>query len=237
MTLLVGDGRSQELFPNRPITVVSPWGPGMSDTITRVVCKAAEKELGQPIIVENKPGAGGTIGVSYALKAKPDGYTLGLPMTSAYIIQPQMRQLSYNPLTDAVDITTIFRYNFGLAVRTDAPWKNFEELIAYARNNPGKFTYACAGVGVGQHICMERVAMQEKIKWTQVPFKSGVEAVAACLGGHTDAVVQGSVDEIPHIKAGKLKLLLTLDDKRWPGFPAVATSSVVFSFSWASFSF
>jgi tripartite-type tricarboxylate transporter receptor subunit TctC len=193
----------------------------MSDTITRVVCKAAEKELGQPIIVENKPGAGGTIGVSYALKAKPDGYTLGLPMTSAYIIQPQMRQLSYNPLTDAVDITTIFRYNFGLAVRTDAPWKNFEELIAYARNNPGKFTYACAGVGVGQHICMERVAMQEKIKWTQVPFKSGVEAVAACLGGHTDAVVQGSVDEIPHIKAGKLKLLLTLDDKRWPGFPAV----------------
>jgi tripartite-type tricarboxylate transporter receptor subunit TctC len=221
--LLSGVSPAAEVYPSRPITVVNTWGPGMSDTIARIICRAAEKELGQPIIVENKPGAGGAIGMNYVLKAKPDGYTLGVPMTSAYVIHPHIRKLQYNPLTDTVDITTIFKYNFGIAVKADAPWNTYEDVIAYARNNPGKFTYSTAGVGVTQHICMEQIAMKEGIKWTQVPFKSGSEAVVACLGGTANAVVQGSVDEIPHLQAGKLKLLLTLEDKRWRDFPDVPT--------------
>lgn len=220
MALLAREGLAQEAYPNRPITVIDPWGPGMSNTIARLVCKGAEKELGQPIIIESKPGAGGSIAMNYILKSKPDGYTLGTPMTSAYIIHPHLRQVQYNPF-DSVDITTIFKYPIGLAVRIDAPWKSFEEVIAYARKNPGKFTYSTAGVGVVQHIAMEQMAMQEKIIWTQIPFKSGGEAVAACLGGHSDAVVQGPMDELPHVKAGKLKLLLTLDDNRWPDYPDV----------------
>jgi tripartite-type tricarboxylate transporter receptor subunit TctC len=218
--LLAGDGLAQEPYPNRPITVIDPWGPGMSNTIARFVCKAAEKELGQAMIIESKPGAGGSIAMNYILKARPDGYTLGTPMTSAYIIHPHLRQVQYNPF-DSVDITTIFKYPIGLAVRIDAPWKTFEEILAYARKNPGKFTYSTAGVGVVQHIVMEQIAMQETIKWTQIPFKSGGEAVAACLGGHTDAVAQGPVDELPHLNAGKLKLLLTLGDSRWPDYPDI----------------
>ena len=216
-------GFAQGTYPDRPITVINTWGAGMSDTVARIICRIAEKDLGQPVIVENKPGAGGAIGANYALKAKPDGYTLGVPMTSAYIILPHIRNLQYNPLTDAVDITTIFKYNFGLAVKADAPWKSFEEVIDYARKNPGKFTYATAGVGVTQHITMEQMAMKLGIKWTQVPFKSGSEAVVACLGGNTDAVVQGSVDELPHVGVGKLRILLTLEDKRWPDLPNVPT--------------
>ena len=216
-------GSAQGTYPDRPITVINTWGAGMSDTVARIICRIAEKDLGQPVIVENKPGAGGAIGANYALKAKPDGYTLGVPMSSAYIVLPHIRNLQYNPLTDAVDITTIFKYNFGLAVKADAPWKSFEEVIDYARKNPGKFTYATAGVGVTQHITMEQMAMKLGIKWTQVPFKSGSEAVVACLGGNTDAVVQGSVDELPHVGVGKLRILLTLEDKRWPDLPNVPT--------------
>ncbi len=223
MALLAENGLGQEIYPSRPITVVVPWGPGMSDTVARVLCKAAEKELGQPVIVENKPGAGGSLGVNYVLKSKPDGYTLGQPMTSAYIVHPHLRKLPYNPLTNTIDILPIYKYPIGLAVRADAPWNSYEDLIAYAKKNPSKFTYGCAGVGVIQHITMERLAMKEGIKWTMIPFKTVPESIAGVLGGHVHAVVQGPVDELPHLKAGKLKLLLSLADTRWPDYPNVPT--------------
>jgi len=222
--LVVENALAQEAYPTRPIKVVCPWAPGMSDTIARVVCKAAERELGQPIIVENKPGAGGSLGVNYAFKSEPDGYTLGLPMTSAYLVHPHLRKLAYDPLTCSVDITTIFKYSFGLAVRADAPWNSYEDVIAYAKKNPGKFTYGLGGgIGSTQHICMERIAMKEGIKWTIIPFKGDGESVSAVLGGHVNSVAQGPLAELPHLKAGKLKLLFTLDDKRWPDYPNVPT--------------
>ena len=225
MVLFLGEnGFAQEPYPSRPVTVVIPWGAGgMADAIMRILCKSAEKEMGQPIVALNKPGAGGTIGVNFALKAKPDGYTIGAPVTSAYIVQPHTQAIAYNPLTDPVDITTVYKYNFGLAVKPDAPWNTFEDVIRYSKKNPGKFRYASAGVGTTQHICMERIAIKEGIEWTHVPFKSGAEAVVACLGGHTDAVAQGSADMVAHFKAGKLKIVVVLDNKRWPSFPNVPT--------------
>ncbi len=221
MCLVVKDGLSAEQYPTKPVTVVVTWGPGMSDTISRSICKAAEKYLGQPIIVVNKPGAAGTIGMNYIAKAKPDGYTLGVPVSSAYVIHPHRRKVAYNAFTDIIDIATIFKYNFALAVRADAPWNTFEEVVEYARKNPYRFTYGGAGVGVPQHITMEQIAMKEGVKFTYVPFQTGPKATAACLGGHTSAVAQGSVNLLPHLEAGKLKLLLTLDDRRWPAFPNV----------------
>jgi tripartite-type tricarboxylate transporter receptor subunit TctC len=99
-SLLIRNAISQELYPNRPVTLVVPWGRGgTSDTVTRVFAKVAEKELGQPIIVENKPGAGGSIGVNYVLKSKPDGYTLGVPQTSSYIIHLHIKKVPFDPLT------------------------------------------------------------------------------------------------------------------------------------------
>jgi tripartite-type tricarboxylate transporter receptor subunit TctC len=116
-----------------------------------------------------------------------------------------------------------FKYTHALCVRSDAPWNTFEEVVAYARKNPRKFTYGVAGVGVTQHIAMERIAIKEKVKFSMVPFKSGAEPVIACLGGHVNGVAQGPADVVPQIEAGKLKLLLSLSDQRFPIAPKAPT--------------
>jgi tripartite-type tricarboxylate transporter receptor subunit TctC len=207
-------------FPSKPITMIVWSTAGMADTLSRVLANNAGKELGQPMLVENKPGAHGAIGINQILRSKPDGYTLGMVVTSNLIIDPHVQDLPYD-IRSATDILAVCRYNFGLAVKADAPWNTFEELLAYAKKNPGKFTYATTGVGSSQHIAMEQIAMKEGIKWTHIPFKSGGAATIACLGGSTDAVVQGSVDILPHLRAGKFKMLVSLDGSRWPDFPNV----------------
>ena len=214
---------SQDTYPDRPISMVVWSTAGMGDTVTRTLCQSVEKILGQPVVIETKPGAAGAIAINYALKAKPDGYTLCMTVTSNYIVAPHMKDVGYDVLKDVADIAAVCKYNFGLCVRADSPWNRYEDVLKYARENPGKFTYACAGVGTTQHIAMERIAAKEGITWTQVPFKSGGESVIACLGGHTDAVVQGSVDILPQIKAGKLKMLLSLDGDKWPDVPTAPT--------------
>jgi len=224
-------GLSQESFPTKPITVVIRSGAGgMADTMTRLVCKVAEKELGQPIVCENRTGAGGVVGTSYVLKSKPDGYTLGATTTGPYINSPHMEKIPYNPLTDVADILVYFKYTHALCVKTDAPWKTFEEVVDYARKNPGKFTYGAAGVGVTQHIVMERIAMKEGIKWSLVPYKSGTEPVVACLGGHINAVAQGPADVVQQIEAGKLRLLFALNDNRWAIAPKIPTVQEKYGF-------
>jgi tripartite-type tricarboxylate transporter receptor subunit TctC len=212
---------SQSSYPDRPITMIMWSTAGMGDVIRRAACAEAEKQLGQPIVIEYKTGASGTIEMAYIAKSKPDGYTLGGAVTSMLWIAPHMRHLTYNTLTDFTDIITVAMFNFGLAVRSDAPWNSYEELIAYARKNPGKIRYTTVGVGVTQHICMERIAAKEGIKWTLVPFKSIGECIIALLGGHVDAIAQGSVDIIPQLKAGKMKLLLVLNDSRWQAAPDI----------------
>jgi tripartite-type tricarboxylate transporter receptor subunit TctC len=194
---------------------------GLAETARRLVCSKAEKLLGQPIVIDYKMGASGVIALNYVAKSKPDGYTLGGTVTSTYLISPHMRALPYNVHTDFTDIITIAQYTFGLAVRADAPWKTYEDVIAYARKNPGKFTYSCIGVGVTQHLTMEQIARKEGIQWTLIPFKNSGECITAVLGGHADAVVQASIDIVPQIQAKKLKLLLSLNKLRWPDIPDV----------------
>jgi tripartite-type tricarboxylate transporter receptor subunit TctC len=219
------DGLAREPnFPVRPITMICGWGAGgMMDLSIRTLSKAAEKELGQPIIVENKTGAGGVIAQSYVCKSKPDGYTLGVTVTSTYILQPHIRKVSYDPLIDVTDVMAYARYVTGFCVRADAPWKSLEDVISFSRKNPSKFNFAHGGVGTTQHISMEWIALKEGIKWTQVPFKSGPEAVMAVLGGHTYSVTQGPADVLPYIKTGELKMLLALNENRWPEAPEVPT--------------
>jgi len=220
--LFANEGISQESYPNRPITMVCTYSAGgFIDNFSRFLSGIAEKELGQPIINTNRPGAMGTIGAAYVVNSKPDGYTIGVTSTSAYIVAPHMRKLPYNTFTDIVDITTYTSMDTGLVVRAEAPWNTYEDFLAYARKNPGKIKYACSGVGTIPHITMERIAMKEGVKWTLIPYKAAGEAVLSTLGGHTDAVVQGPPDELPHIQAGKLKMLLALNNSRWPELPNV----------------
>ena len=220
-TLLGRNGFSQSSYPDKPINMIFWTSSGLAETLRRVVCKVVEKEFNQPIIIDYKMGASGVIALNYVAKSKPDGYTLGGTVTSTYLISPHMRELPYNVFTDFTEIITIAKYTFGLAVRADAPWKTYEDVIAYAKKNPGKFTYSCIGVGVTQHLTMERMAQKEGIQWTLVPFKNSGECITAVLGGHSDAVVQASIDLVPQIQAGKLKLLLSLNDSRWPDVPDI----------------
>jgi tripartite-type tricarboxylate transporter receptor subunit TctC len=231
LALVPGASVAQQSFPTKPITLVIESGAGgMADVMTRAVAKIAEKDLGQPIVCENRPGGAMTIAKHNVLKAKPDGYTLGVATTATNINIPHMRELPYDVFQDQRDIAVYFKYTHALAVKADAPWKTFEEVVEYARRNPGKFTYATAGVGVTQHITMERIAMKEGIKVSMVPFKSGSEAALAALGGHTMAVAQGPADLVPHVQSGKLRLLLALNDNRWSVAPAVPTVQEKYGF-------
>jgi tripartite-type tricarboxylate transporter receptor subunit TctC len=222
---------AQGSFPSKPISIViSASAGGQNDVMTRALAKAAEKELRQPIICENRPGGSLTVGKNYVLKSKPDGYTVGAVTTATNIYQPHMQDLPFNVLTDQRDISVYFKYTHALCVKVDAPWKTFEDIIAYARQYPGKFTYGTAGVGTTQHIVMEQIALKEKIKWSMVPFKGGSDATLAALGGHTNGVAQGPADLVPQIQAGKLRIILALNDDRWPIAPNIPTVKEKYGF-------
>jgi tripartite-type tricarboxylate transporter receptor subunit TctC len=225
MVLFAGNGLCQSAYPNKPIMMVVQTNPGGTiDTLTRAISRIAEKELGQPLVIENKPGGANLIAVNYVVKSKPDGYTLGTTASLVLLNSPHMdNKMPFNVLTDLTDIMPFFKYTFGMCVRSDAPWNTFEELVDYARKNPGKVTYGNPGIGSTMHITMERIAMKEGIKWTAIPFKSDDESVLSCLGGHTNVVMSSSLLMSGHIKQGKLKLLLILDDTKWPEFPNAPT--------------
>ncbi len=217
-------GLSSEVYPARPVTIVCGYGAGsMHDVLMRTLSRAAEKELGQSIVNENRPGGSGIIAANYIAKAKPDGYTLGTSITGIFTIQPQMNTVPYDPFKDFVHIMTYAKFNNGVAVRPDAPWNTLDDVMDYVKKNPGKFTYGHPGFGMIPHLVMEYFAMKNGMKWQQVPFKSGAEAVTACLGGHIDAAVAGSADLIPNVKAGKLKLLFIISGDRWTQAPGIPT--------------
>jgi tripartite-type tricarboxylate transporter receptor subunit TctC len=224
---LVRPGRADG-FPARPITLIVPLAAGSSvDVILRALAAAAEKRLGQPIVVENRPGAGTTLAPSQmAAAAKPDGYTicqLGLPVLRA----PALRRTSYDPSADFTYIIGVVQLVFGLVVRRDAPWSTLGDLINAARRDPGKITYGTPGVGSDAHVAMELVARRQGIRWVHVPFATG--DLTALLGGHIHAVASGSV-WARQVNSGELRLLATFGARRtgyWPSIPTLAESADV----------
>ncbi|MFO1284421.1 MAG: tripartite tricarboxylate transporter substrate binding protein [Burkholderiales bacterium] len=223
-TLVAGNASAQEAYPARPVHVVVGATAGALDTMTRQLFGAVAKELAQSVVVENKPGAGQAVGYALVTKSKPDGYTLGVTTTSLMTNVPHMQKTNFDVLNDSVDIMAFCRYAQVLAVGAQTPWKTFEELLVWAKANPGKFRYAVSGPGVAMHIAMEQIAMQEGIQWIAIPFRGGgSDAVAAALGGHTEGVAQSPVETGEHIKAGKLRPLLVLTDSRVADFPEVPT--------------
>ena len=209
-------------FPTRPVTLIVPWPAGGSTDIgMRALAAATEKHLGQSIVIENKPGAAGTIGpANMAANAKPDGYTVAqLPIT--VFRMPFIQKTSFDPAKDFTYIIHVTGYTFGVVVKADAPWKTFQELLDYAKANPGKVNYGTPGAGSSLHITMEQIAKQKGIKWTQVPFKGVAESMNALLGGHID-VTADSTGWAGAVNAGQARLLVTWGAKRtknWPDVP------------------
>jgi tripartite-type tricarboxylate transporter receptor subunit TctC len=216
---------AQENYPDRPIQMVIGWTAGaQADVLLRMLGQGMSKELNnQPIIVVNKPGAAGLLGLIDVKNAKPDGYTLGFSVSSNYLIAPNLNKDAAGMLENSTQIACFFDYQFGLVVRADAPWKTWNEFKEYAKKNPGKVNYATSGVGTTQHIIFERIAEKEGIKWTHVAYKAGNETIQGLVGGHVDAAIQGPADVVALLRDGRLRMLLSLDDRRWDAFPTVPT--------------
>lgn len=213
---------AQDSYPNRSINLVVGWtAGGGADTMTRLLARVATKELGQSIVVQNKPGGASQLAATTVVNAQPDGYTLGLGSASFFLIAPNIRKLPYDPIRDGTQIVGFYTTHYGLVVAADSPWKTWKEFRAYAIQNPGKISYGTAGVGTMQHLVFERIARKDKIKWVHVPFKGANESITSLMGGHITAAIQGPTDVGALLQTGKLRMLLVLNDQRWEMAPDV----------------
>ena len=214
--------RAQDKYPNRPITLIAPWPTGgSSDAVMRAFADSAGRALGGTVIVENKPGAGGTLGAAAMVGARPDGYLLTQLPLGIYRI-PHMQKTSFDPVRDLTHIVCLTGYTFGLAARPDAPYKTLREMVEYARANPGKVNYGHTGTGTTPHLAIEEFAAKAGIVLQDIPYKGSAEILQAILGGHIP-LMSGTTEFAPHVKAGKLTLLATLGSQRNKAFPEVPT--------------
>jgi tripartite-type tricarboxylate transporter receptor subunit TctC len=221
--LLLGQSHAgAQDYPARPVVLVVPWpAGGTTDVGMRALASATEKYLNQKIVIENRPGAAGVLGPQQVASAAPDGYTLvQIPIT--VFRYPFMRKTTLDPEKDFTYIIGVSGYTFGVVVRGDAPWKTFQDFLAYAKANPGKVNYGTPGAGTTLHITMEQIAKQQGIKWTHVPFKGTPETTGALLGGHIDAVADAS-GWAPLVKSGQLRLLVIWNAARSKNFPDTPT--------------
>jgi len=210
-------------YPTKPINIWVSYAPGGSlDTVTRTICPIAAKILGQPIIVENKAGGGGTVALALLANAKPDGYTLASATDSAIVRQPQFQKVTYKPLKSFTPLIAYAAVQNGIVVRKDAPWNSLKELIAYAKANPGKVKYGTGGVGTGMHHAVVVLERQGNIKMIHVPYKGNADALTALMGGHLDFASAGP-ELYPFVRSGSLKLLAMTENKRHPSYPNVPT--------------
>lgn len=198
-------------FPNKSITMIVPFPPGgLADIVARPVAEAMSRELGQPVVIENKGGAGGGIGMGVAARAKPDGYTILMALSSLTVIPEADALLGRNPMFLLNDLRPIARYTADptvLAVRADAPWKTVKEFIEDARKRTGAINYGSSGNYGTMHVPMEILAQTAGVKMTHVPFTGAGPAIVAMLGGQIDAVSTGPATVLQHVKAGKIRVL------------------------------
>jgi tripartite-type tricarboxylate transporter receptor subunit TctC len=214
-------------FPSRPVTMVVPFPPGgIADITGRPLAASMSKVLGQPIVVENKAGAGGAVGHAFVAKAKPDGYTIMTALSSIVVI-PEADKVNGRPSTYQMsDFTSIALLSADptiLLVPANAPWKTLKELIDDARARPGKISYASSGVYGTIHTCFEMLAQAANVKLLHVPYKGGGPAMTALLAGETNLGAQSPGVSDPHIKAGKIRVLGSWAGARTASLPDVPT--------------
>ena len=212
--LAAASGAFAQSFPVKPVTLICPWPAGGStDLHLRKIAELASKRLGQTVIVENKPGGSGMNGpATMAKTARPDGYTVSQLTISAFRM-PYMQKVDWDPLEDFTYIVGLAGYTFGIVVRSDSPFKTFQDLIAYARANPGRLSYGTPGTGTSLHLAMEEIGAKAGVQFLHIPFKGYAEGATALLGGHIMAHVD-STGWAKQVDAGAMRLLATLGDKR-----------------------
>ena len=214
--------RAQD-YPNRSIRIIVPSAPGGgADSNSRTMAAAMSQILGQSIVVENKPGGSGIISDMAVVQSKPDGYTVLMEIFS-FAVNPALRKLPFDPVRDLAPVSQVLNMANVLVVPVSAPYQNLQEMLAYARANPGKLTYASYGNGGTAHLAGEMLARDAKIDWLHVPYKGGAPAVADLLAGQVSAYFANPISGIPFVKSGKLRALAVTSRKRLEVLPDVPT--------------
>ncbi|MGE5793867.1 MAG: tripartite tricarboxylate transporter substrate binding protein, partial [Bacteroidota bacterium] len=214
-------------YPNRPVTMIVPFPPGgIADITGRALAVSMAKHLGQPVVVENKAGAGGAVGHAFVAKAKPDGYTIMTALSSIVVI-PEADKVNGRPSTyqmsEFTPIALVSADPTILLVSVDSPWKTLKDLIDDAKARPGKISYASSGVYGTIHTCFEMLAQAANVKLLHVPYKGGGPAMTALLAGETNLGAQSPGVSNPHIKSGKIRVLGSWAGSRTAALPDVPT--------------
>lgn len=211
-------------YPGRPITLLCGLGAGgMVDVFMRVTAQAAGKILRQPVVVENRPGAGGVLGAQQVARMQSgDGYTL-IQSSVTVVRAPFMRPMEYDPIKDLTWIICLVSVPYVLAVRADSPYQSLRDLLADAKAKPQSVTYGSVGVGTGHHILGETMASRTGAQMIHVPYKGGAENMLALLGGQTSIAYESSA-AFPFVDSGKVRLLATFGSKRLARYPTVPTA-------------
>ena len=219
---LATTSKAQSAYPTRPITLICPWPPGGgADVQLRMLAKVMTISLGQPVVVENRPGATGSLGALALVQAKPDGYTIA-QSHNGVLRQPFIATTPYDPLKDFTYIIGVSDNPFGLVVREDSPIRNLEQFLQHARSNPGKVNIAVPGKGSPGHLVSDQIALQYDLKWTTVPYRGTANSMQALLAGEVDAAAE-STGWVPFVESAKMRLLAVFGRQRMKKFPAVPT--------------
>lgn len=227
LALAAGSALAQDAYPSRHITMIVPFPPGgVADLTGRPTAFAMEKVLKQRVIVENKAGAGGAIGMAYLANAKPDGYSIMMALSSISIIPEAEKLFDRKPTYQMNQFTPIALISADptvLVVRSDSPWKSVKDLVEDAKKRPAKITFSSSGIYGTLHMAMEMFAQAADVKLWHVPYTGGGPAMNALVGGHVDALASGPAAVIGQIRGGKLRALATWGDKRLAALPDVPT--------------
>ncbi|MBX3662222.1 MAG: tripartite tricarboxylate transporter substrate binding protein [Burkholderiales bacterium] len=215
---------AQSSYPERPIRMIVPFAPGGgSDISARTMTDAFGAALGTTIVVDNRPGAGSTLGADIASKASPDGYTLFLGNISLAFNAALYKKLPFNAIRDFAPISLVTEQPNIIVTHPSLPARNFQEFIALAKKQPGKLTYGSAGLGSGTHLAMEMLMMSQDIQLIHVPYKGTGPAVTALLGNETNAFMSTFASALPHVKSGRLRGIAVTTRSRSNALPEVPT--------------
>ena len=212
-------------YPTRPIRFIVPYTPGgLGDTFARAVGQGLSQRMGQPVVIDNRPGASQAIGAEATAKAAPDGYTLFMGTQSGLVLNTiAKKSLPYDPLRDFAPVSMLFTTPLYLVVHPSVPAKSVQELIAAARARPGKYTFASIGPGSSLHLAGEMFRKRAGVDIVHVPYKGSSPAITDLLSGQVDMMFEGGVSALPHVRSGKLRALATTGRKRAEAMPQLPT--------------
>jgi tripartite-type tricarboxylate transporter receptor subunit TctC len=224
--LVCGWSHAAPAYPDRPITLVSPNPPGgTTDLQARALAQAAKNFLPSPIIIVNRPGGSGAVGIFEVIQSKPNGYMIVIAGSSQVNVVPHTLKTPYKGPEDYTPVMKLTKSLFIFGVQASSQWKTIKELVDYAKANPGKIRTAVPGLGSLQHISLETLKEQARVDLTAVPFAGGAECLTALLGGHVESLIVPPSVVVGQVKAGKVRVLGTFDENRHPLFPETPTLS------------